>query len=206
MYQLKMESWLQQILITVTHSSSYYLLIMLIACVEGIVLLGIVIPGSILCISVGVLAANGHGDLWLSCLAAGIGAIIGDLTSYVVGSRGGHQLVNRIHSPRKLKFLRYAELFFANHGGKSLLFARFFGPLRGSIPFIAGSLRYSPRNSLIFSIISGILWGVIYPAFGYYGGVTWNRFHLSVHATVVIICSSIVVAFLIFAWQRKKKF
>lgn len=200
-----METWLQQILMTMTHSLNYYLLIALIACVEGIVLIGLLIPGSVLCISVGLLAANGHGELWFSCLAASIGSIIGDLLSYVIGSRGGHQLVNRIHSPRKLKFLRHAELFFAKHGGTSLLFARFFGPLRASIPFIAGSLRYSPRNALIFSIISGLLWGFSYPALGYYGGLTWQKFELSLSSMLVLSAITIAGGILFWLWRKRNK-
>jgi membrane protein DedA with SNARE-associated domain len=200
-----MENWLQQTLLTLTHSTSYYFLIAAIACGEGIALVGLIIPGSVLCISVGLLAANGHGDFWLSCLAASIGAIIGDLISYLTGSRSGHQLVNRTHSTRALKILRRAELFFAAHGGKSLLFARFFGPLRGFVPFIAGSLRLSPKTVLFYSISGGILWGIGYPALGYYGGLTWQQFHLSAYSVVGMIGIIVAVVFLFWAWRSQSK-
>ena len=200
-----MENWLQQTLMTLTHSSSYYLLIMAIACGEGIALVGLVIPGSVLCISVGLLAANGHGDFWLSCLAASVGAIIGDLISYFIGSRSGHQLVNRTHSARTLKILRRGELFFAAHGGKSLLLARFFGPLRGFIPFIAGSLRLSPKTVSLYSISGGILWGIGYPALGYYGSLTWQQFHFSAPALIWSIGFIVAVVFLSWAWRSRSK-
>ena len=190
---------------TMTHSSSYYLLIVAIACGEGIALVGLVIPGSVLCISVGLLAANGHGDFWLSCLAASTGAISGDLISYLIGSRSGHQLVNRTHSARALKILRRAELFFAAHGGKSLLFARFFGPLRGFVPFIAGSLRLSPKTVMFYSISGGILWGIGFPALGYYGGLTWQQFHFSAPALIWLIGFIVAVVFLSWAWRSRSK-
>lgn len=200
-----MENWLQQILVTLTHSSSYYLLIAAIACGEGIVLVGLIIPGSVLCVSIGLLAANGHGDFWLSCLAAIIGAIIGDLISYLIGSRSGQQLVHRTHSARTLKILRRAELFFAAHGGKSLLFARFFGPLRGFIPFIAGSLRLSPKTVLLYSISGGILWGISYPALGYYGGLTWQHVHLSAYSVIGTIGIVVAAAVLFWGWRRRRE-
>lgn len=200
-----MENWLQQTLITLTHSTSYYLLIAAIACGEGIALVGLIIPGSVLCISVGLLAANGHGNFWLVCLAAGCGAIVGDLISYLIGSRAGHQFVSRIHSTRALKILRRAELFFAAHGGKSLILCRFFGPLRGFVPFIAGSLRVAPKTVLLYSISGGILWGIGYPALGYYGGLTWQKFHLSTYSVIGLISLVIVVGFIIWGWQRRKR-
>lgn len=197
-----MENWLQQTLLTLTHSTSYYILIAAIACGEGIALVGLIIPGSVLCISVGLLAANGHGDFWFSCLAAIAGAIIGDLISYLIGSRSGHQLVNRIHSARALKILRRAELFFAAHGGKSLLFARFFGPLRGFVPFIAGSLRLAPKTVMFYSISGGILWGIGFPALGYYGGLTWQKVHLSAYSVIGMI--GIIVAMVVLFWLWRK--
>lgn len=198
-----MENWLQQTLVTLTHSTSYYLLIAAIACGEGIALVGLIIPGSVLCISVGLLAAHGHGNFWLSCLAAGIGAISGDLISYLIGSRAGHQLVNRVHSARTLKILRRAELFFAAHGGKSLLLARFFGPLRGFVPFIAGSLHMPPKAALFYSMSGGILWGISYPAIGYYGGLTWQKFHLSAYSVIGLI--SAIALILFFLWSRYQR-
>lgn len=199
-----METWLQQTLMAVTHSPSYYFLIAAIACAEGIALVGLVVPGSVLCISIGLLAANGHGNFWISCLAACSGAIIGDLISYIIGSRGGHHLVNRLNSPRTIKIVRRAELFFAAHGGKSLLFARFFGPIRGFVPFIAGALRYSPRNTLIFSTISGLLWGLSYPALGYYGGLTWQQLQLSFDS-VIALSLTVIAGGILFCWWRKTR-
>lgn len=205
MYDYKMETWLQQILMSVIHNPSYYFLIAAIACGEGIAFIGLVIPGSVLCISIGVLAANGHGNFWLSCFAAGMGSIIGDLLSYLIGSRGGHHLINRLHSPRTLKLIRRAELFFAAHGGKSLLLARFFGPLRGFVPFIAGALRTSPRDILLYSVCGGMIWGVSYPALGYYGGLTWQRFQFSANTVIAIISLIAVGIFAVWFLRRNKK-
>ncbi|MCD6526256.1 MAG: DedA family protein [Desulfuromonas sp.] len=199
-----METWLQDLLTNLTNGVSYYALVALIACGEGLVLVGLIIPGSVLCVTVGVLAANGHGDFLFSCLSAGIGAICGDLLSYLIGGRAGHQLVNHVLSPRSLKLLRRAELFFAAHGGKSLLLARFFGPLRGFMPFIAGCIQMSPREVLLYSVSGGLLWGLSYPALGYYGGLSWQRLQLSPYSVIGLISLIMALILALWWWRRKQ--
>ncbi|MDD2557418.1 MAG: hypothetical protein PHH87_03910, partial [Desulfuromonas sp.] len=124
-----MNGWIQQTLPHLSTGLSYYLILCGIALAEGVPVAGLFVPGSILCITAGALAFHGHGNIYFLCVAAAIGAIVGDCISYVCGTRSGAWLAAHLRVGRFVRFLRRAELFFGAHGGKSLLLARFMGPV-----------------------------------------------------------------------------
>mgnify|MGYP001224362313 FL=1 len=170
-----MESWLENLLSQLTSTPWYYLLILVIATCEGITLVGLLVPGSALCIAIGALAASGHGQLELSCAAAAIGALCGDLISYLLGARFGPPLAQSVFPSRSKPLLRRAQLFFTAHGGKSLVFARFFGPLRGLVPFVAGSVHFPAATLASYTLLASIAWGISYPLMGYVGLKSWQQ-------------------------------
>jgi membrane-associated protein len=108
-------------------------------------------------------------------VAAGIGALFGDLLSYFLGARFGSWLLHKGPLRKRLGMVRKAELFFAEHGGKSLFFGRFIGPLRGTIPFVAGGARMPPGRFFPYTVISCFLWGIAYPGLGFLGGTSWQQ-------------------------------
>ncbi|MBN2644014.1 MAG: DedA family protein [Desulfuromonadaceae bacterium] len=199
-----METWLTDTLSHLASGPSYYLAILLVALTEGIPVLGLFVPGSVLCISVGALAFSGHGNLPLICLAAACGAMIGDQISYLLGTRNGQQVARRLAHSRYHRSLRRAELFFAAHGGKSLFIARFLGPLRGFVPFIAGSLHMHPRRFLFYSVTSGLLWGLLYPLTGYWGGAGWHWFQLTTRH-LFILTGLALLGGLVFWYRLNRK-
>jgi undecaprenyl-diphosphatase len=170
-----MEEWLQHLLGWLPSGGFYYALLAAIAWFEAIVLAGWLLPGSILVIGAGFLVMHGQGDLLPLMIAVGLGAFAGDLCSYVLGARLGSWLLLKGPLRRRLDMVRKAEIFFAEHGGKSLFFGRFLGPLRGTIPFVAGGARMPPGSFFPYTIVSCILWGIAYPGIGFLGGASWQQ-------------------------------
>ena len=72
-----------------------YLGIFLIVFADSGVLLGLVLPGDSLLFTAGLLASQGHLNLWLLMLVATLGAILGDSAGYTFGKRMGAQLFTR---------------------------------------------------------------------------------------------------------------
>ena len=72
-----------------------YLGIFLIVFADSGVLLGLVLPGDSLLFTAGLLASQGHLNLWLLMLVATLGAILGDSAGYAFGKRMGAQLFTR---------------------------------------------------------------------------------------------------------------
>ncbi len=165
-----MEEWVQQIILYLPDGGKYYLLIFLVAFAESLPVTGLIVPGSTMIVLAGFLVVADKGDFTLLALAATFGALFGDLLGLWLGKRYGGTLLQIRLFKRRRKLIRYSQKFFVAHGGKSLFFARFLGPIRGIVPFIAGLSQIPTRAACIYIFISAILWGISYPAIGFLGG------------------------------------
>lgn len=170
-----MQTFLEQIVAMLPGGGLYYALIAAVALLESIVLIGLLVPGSTLVVLAGFLAANGKGTPGAIAAAAFTGALLGDMISYLLGSRFGSQLMYSRSFQKHLGSLRKTQLFLSDHGGKSLFFGRFTGPLRGSIPFVAGCTHMPAGVFTRDTLLSCLLWGIVYPALGYLGAASWQK-------------------------------
>ena len=170
-----MEHWLQQIIGMLPGGAIYLSLLFFIAFSESLPIIGLLMPGSTLVVLGGVLVVQGKGDLLSLMLVTASGAFLGDLLSFWLGGHLGSRLLSLRSFRRHADLVRKSERFFYNHGGKSIFFARFLGPIRGITPFIAGLSRMSRRDFLGYAIFSAILWGLCYPGLGYLGGASWQQ-------------------------------
>lgn len=145
-----------------THPHLAGLGVALLAFSESLALVGFLLPGAALMFGVGALVGSGVLELWPTLFWAGLGAIAGDGVSFWLGKRF-HQRI-RVMWP----FSRYPELiarstdFFHHHGAKSIVFARFIGPLRPIVPVVAGMLDMPGRRFFVVNVISGIFWAPVY--------------------------------------------
>lgn len=169
-----MEIWLQNVLQWLPEGLTYLTLLMFIAFFESLPVIGLLMPGSTLIVLAGFLTVQGKSTLVPLILSCGIGALIGDLTSYWLGGRLGTSLLQRKSFRKRKIMIQRAQLFFHEHGGKSLFFARFLGPLRGITPFVAGSAHMPPGPFFRYTLISTVLWGIAYPGIGFLGGASWE--------------------------------
>ena len=136
--------------------------IFLSAMAESLTIVGVIIPGALVMFSLGALIGLGHVDFWSAYWWSTWGAIIGDAISFWIG-RVFHQRIRRVWPFTKHpEMITRSEEFFRKHGGKSVLFGRFFGPVRGTIPTVAGMMDMRWRDFMIANVISGILWAPVY--------------------------------------------
>jgi len=170
-----MDPWLEQFFFWLPDGTGYYLLIGLIALGESLVAVGLLLPGSTLCVAAGFLALHGRGEIVPLILAAAGGAFLGDLLSFILGARAGGRILRLGFMRKRIDLVRRAEQFFGCHGGKSVFFGRFFGPVRGFIPFVAGGAGMSLVQFLGFALVSALLWGLAYPGLGYLAGASWEN-------------------------------
>lgn len=188
-----MELWLRDIFDWLPTGPLYYGILGLIALLESLALVGIFIPGSLLIVFAGFLAAHGQGELLPLMVVCALGSLLGDLLSYYLGARLGASLRRRPLFVKRRELLNQAQLFFAAHGGKSILAGRFVGFLRPFIPFVAGSAHMPPLAFCAWALISAILWGIAYPGLGYLFAASWKlveiwtgRFSLLILALILL--------------------
>jgi membrane-associated protein len=127
---------------------------------ESGLLIGFFLPGDTLLFTAGFFAAQGQLPLGWLMLVVIIAAITGDSVGYTIGRRTGH----KIFSKKDGLFFRQdyiikAEAFYNDHGGKTIILARFIPIIRTFAPLVAGVGKMPYRRFLSFNIVGATIWG-----------------------------------------------
>ncbi len=198
-----MEPWIETTINWLPSGAPYYLLLGLISLLESLAIVGIFMPGSVLIVVAGFLAANGQGAIAPIMIFAGLGAIIGDLVSFWLGARFSATLLQRPALVKRQHLVVRARHFFVEHGGKSVFFGRFLGFLRPFIPLIAGSAHMSPPRFSAYAVISGILWGIAYPGLGYFFAASWRQVQVwSGRFSLILLLLLVLLVFNHLFWRN----
>lgn len=124
---------------------------------------GVVITGA-------VLAARGDVSVVGVLLAAGLGALAGDLASYAIGRRVRTRRGGSVPAGRTGRAMAWAQRTLERHGPGTLIVARFVPGGRTAATFTAGFIGMALR-SYVASIGAGaVLWAGQATAIGYLGG------------------------------------
>ncbi|HET7675085.1 MAG TPA: VTT domain-containing protein [Gammaproteobacteria bacterium] len=133
-----------------------------IACFESLLIIGYLMPGIFVLFGIGALIGSGYLSFWPIAIWAACGAVAGDVASYFVGYLYRDRLRRVWPFGKHPELFEKGEVFFDNHGGKSIVFGRFVGPVRPLIPTIAGMSGMSVTRFLVIDIISAALWAPVY--------------------------------------------
>jgi len=138
------------------------LFVLVVSALESFLVVGLFVPGTVVMFGIGTMIAAGSMELLPTLLWAAVGAVLGDGTSYFIG-RFYHQRLRVIWPFRKYPMMigRGVE-FFHRHGGKSVVLARFVGPVRPLVPAVAGMLNMPADRFFLVNILSALLWAPAY--------------------------------------------
>lgn len=140
----------------------------LLAFGESLAIIGLFIPATALMIAAGGLLGSGVLNPVPVLLCAIIGAILGDSISYYVGRRIGPSIYRRWPLNRHRSSVARARLFFRRYGFAAIFVGRFLGPIRSTIPLVAGVMEMDRRRFQLANITSAILWVPVMFAPGYF--------------------------------------
>ena len=143
-----------------------YLAVFTGAFLETIPFSGLLVPSNIIMVLAGIFAYEGYLRVSSVIGLAVLGGILGDMLSWRLGKKYNHSYQSKPLAKKRASFEK-AEAFFIAHGGKSIFAARFVGPLRPFIAFVAGACGMPFSKFIIFSIASAILWAVAFFSLGY---------------------------------------
>ena len=131
------------------------------------------LPGDSLLFALGAFAATPNAALKLEFLYPLVmgAAFLGDNVNYAIGRTLGRNLF-KSDTSRLLNraYLRQTEDFFARHGGKALILARFVPIVRTFAPFVAGMGEMPYPRFLLFSLASSFFWVGLCVTGGYFFG------------------------------------
>jgi membrane-associated protein len=155
----------------------YAILFVVVFCETGLVITPF-LPGDSLLFAAGAIAAStahhaGGQGLSLTVLAPLliVAAILGDAVNFAIGRRFGSMLLAR-GDGRFLKraYIDKTQAFYAKHGSKTIVLARFVPIVRTFAPFVGGvgDMRYS--TFAVFNVVGAIAWVVVCAGAGFVFG------------------------------------
>src|SRR5579862_261759 len=162
---------------------AYFVLFAIIFCETGLVVTPF-LPGDSLLFAAGSIAANVQNGLNIQLLFISliIASILGNKLNYLIGRSIGTKIFLTKHSWLiNKKHLERAHSFYAKHGGKTIIFARFIPIIRTFVPFIAGVAQMQLRQFTFYNILSALLWIGSLLGSGYlFGTLPFIKQHFSI--------------------------
>jgi membrane-associated protein len=142
--------------------------LMLIIFAETGLLVGFFLPGDSLMFTAGLLASQGSLNLPLVLVGCFVAAVLGDQVGFTIGEilgpRIGSNPNSRIFKPA---YLDRTRTFFARHGPKTIVLARFVPIVRTFAPIVAGVARMRRSVFVRYNVVGAGLWVVIATLLGY---------------------------------------
>jgi len=183
----------------------YLVLFLIVFCETGLVVTPF-LPGDSLLFAAGALASVAGSPLevpWLVALLV-VAAVSGDALNYAIGSYLGpavftserSRLLNRQHLIR-------TQRFYAKHGGKTIVLARFVPIVRTFAPFVAGIGRMRYAYFATYNVAGAIAWVASFVLAGYWFGqipTVKRNFHVVIVAIIVLSVLPVV-----FEWLRARR-
>jgi len=150
-------------------TTTYAILFLIIFCETGLVVTPF-LPGDSLLFAAGTFAGMGALDPVLLFLLLFAGAVIGDSSNYWVGRYIGPRAFSGTIRFLKRDYLDRTRDFYARHGRKTVILARFLPILRTFAPFVAGVGEMPYSRFLGMSLIGSLAWVGLFVGAGYFFG------------------------------------
>ncbi|KTR50715.1 hypothetical protein NS303_00830 [Pantoea ananatis] len=150
----------------------YAILFLILFCETGLVVTPF-LPGDSLLFVAGALAALPGNDLNVHLMVTllVIAAILGDAVNYTIGKLFGERLFSNPNSKIfRRSYLDKTHAFYARHGGKTIILARFVPIVRTFAPFVAGMGHMSYRHFALFNVAGALAWVLLFSYAGYLFG------------------------------------
>jgi membrane-associated protein len=184
-----------------------YAVLVAIVFTETGLLVGFFLPGDSLLITAGLVAASGGLDIWWLNVLLIIAAILGDSTGYAIGARLGPRLFTRerslLFNPRHVERTRQ---FYARHGAKTIVIARFVPIIRTFAPVVAGVGQMTYRRFVFYNIAGGMGWVISMTWAGYLLGRVIPDLDRYIHLVVaIVIVLSVIPIGIEIARERRKR-
>jgi membrane-associated protein len=165
-----------------------YAVLVAIVFTETGLLVGFFLPGDSLLITAGLVAATGALNIWWLNVLLMAAAIVGDSVGYAIGARIGPRLFTRekswLFNPRHVERTRE---FYARHGARTIVIARFVPIIRTFAPVVAGVGQMSYPRFLFYNVAGGVGWVASMTWAGYLLGRVVPDIDRHIHILVIVV-------------------
>ncbi|MET0963253.1 MAG: VTT domain-containing protein [Noviherbaspirillum sp.] len=150
------------------------------------------LPGDTLLFIGGAFAATGELNVWLLMGLLTFAAVAGNTVNYFIGNAIGQKIFTRDYRWLDKAALHRTHAFYDNHGGKTIILARFIPVVRTFAPFVAGVSNMSFARFQFFNITGALAWVVGLVTAGYFfGNIPAIRDHLTI-IVLIGVCAAVI--------------
>src|SRR5215467_6926979 len=132
-----------------------------IAFTESFVGLSFLMPGFLLLVSLGGVIGASQASLFPAWAGAVAGAILGDWISWWIGFHYHHKIVHFRLFRRYEDQIEKALHLFHNWGTWAIFIGRFMGPLRATVPLVAGMSELEFWPFMVANTLSAVVWAYV---------------------------------------------
>ena len=147
-------------------------IVLVLAFGESLAFISLLVPAWGALVAIGALIGVSGISFWPVWLAGGIGAALGDWVSYWLGYHYHEQIQKMWPLKNHPDLIKRGRVFFKQWGAWAIVIGRFLGPLRASVPIVAGITEMPWLRFQIANWSSAFLWAAVLLAPGKLG-IQW---------------------------------
>lgn len=152
------------------------------------------LPGDSLLFAAGTLAALGSLSLPLLMVLLFVAAVAGDTVNYAAGAWLGAQAFSAYPAVFRPEYLSKTRAFFAKHGPKTIVLARFVPIVRTFAPFVAGVGTMSYPTFVAYNVAGAAVWVVTFCLAGFaLGNIPAVRHNFALVTVGIVLVSLLPV-------------
>jgi membrane protein DedA with SNARE-associated domain len=140
------------------HQAWAPLIVFLLAFGESLAFISLLLPAWAALVGIGALIETGNLSFWPVWVAASLGAAMGDWLSYWIGNKLEYTVQHIWPLSRHPDLIPRGEAFVKKWGVLAIFIGRFFGPLRASVPLVAGIFEMPFWRFQIANFTSAFVW------------------------------------------------
>jgi membrane protein DedA with SNARE-associated domain len=128
---------------------------------ESLAFISLFLPAWAALLTIGGFIMAGGLNFWPIWIAASVGAALGDWLSYWIGRKLEYTVQHIWPLSRHPDLIPKGEAFVKKWGALGIFVGRFFGPLRASVPLVAGIFEMPFWRFQIANWTSAFLWAAV---------------------------------------------
>lgn len=143
------------------HSEWAAPIVFVLAFAESLAFISLLVPAWAALVGIGALASANGVSFWQVWVAAAMGAALGDWLSYWVGLKLEYSVQHIWPLSRHPDLIPRGEAFMRKWGVLGIFIGRFFGPLRASVPLVAGIFEMPYWSFQLANFTSAFVWAAV---------------------------------------------
>jgi membrane protein DedA with SNARE-associated domain len=136
-------------------------IVFVLAFAESLAFISLLVPAWAALVGIGALISSGGINFWPVWIAASLGAALGDWLSYWIGLKLEYSVQHIWPLSRHPDLIPRGEAFVKKWGILGVFIGRFFGPLRASVPLVAGIFEMPYWRFQLANFSSAFVWAAV---------------------------------------------